>query len=251
MLTLVVNVLGSCKKGVCYPESETEWLRLDIVKVLNLSGIVGELPGEKYTYEAIVRMLIDHLNVQVPKVYALVMDSSVILDSSTVTIRNQMVHVGPYAKIKQVDNLECDHLWSVFHAYVKTRQEYRPPESREVMEKQARIIELQSQINQLTKHIKESNVGRLQSELDEQNTVLRALYRQLQEEKALRVEAHDKNLNLAMISQQSRLRQEYLEAKLQEIRKKLGKLTSSDEDLFETIASLASVKQELQGTVNG
>lgn len=250
-LTLVVNVLDQCKQGVCFPEAQSVWPREELIKVLNLSGIVGPLPS-RYTYEHIIQIFLDHLNVQTPKVYALHTERELILDSSTVQVRHNLVHLGPYARLQAIEPSslsDCRHLWQVFYQHVRadsSRDLQYPRDSPEVLAKQMRIVELEKEVTKLKKQAQESETGRIKTEFQEAQQVMKALEAQIREERQRVVQLRDKNLALARESQVLEARAMELREQLQRVRTKLSLPSQTPEALDAALDELTTLKQQLQ-----
>lgn len=243
-LTLIVHVLDQCKQGVCFPEAENVWPRDDLIQILNLSGIMGPLP-DHYTHEKLLQIFLDHLNVQTPKVYALCTEQALILDSSTIQVRHNLLQVGPYAQLQPLESRDCRHLWRVFWQHVNVRRDLRAPESRDVMEKQMQILGLEKEVAKLKKQMKDSETGRLRVEFDEAGQVIKALEAKLREERQQIALLKEKNLTMAREAQTAEARALDLREQLQQVRNKLSVRTLSPEDLERALDDVAALKQQL------
>lgn len=56
-LHLIVNVLDQCKEGVCFPEDESLWSQAELVRIVSLSGIAGNMLPSNYGYEVSARLV--------------------------------------------------------------------------------------------------------------------------------------------------------------------------------------------------
>ena len=242
-LILVVSLLDQCKQGVCFPESVSVWPRDQLIKVLNLSGIA--LLPPHYGYEKIIQIFLDHLNAQSPKVYALCTEKDIVLDSTDVKIKNNLLYVGPFAKLQPIATEDCRQIWSIFLKYVHVQRDVRPPESRAVLEKQMRINELEREIDKLKKQMKQSESGRIKVEFDEANKVIRSLESQLREERKNMTQLKEKNLALAREDQVLQARIMELNTQLQAVRTKLSIKSTSPEALEAVLSEIESIKKQL------
>lgn len=243
-LTLIVHVLDQCKQGVCFPEAENVWPRDDLIQILNLSGIMGPLPAS-YNHEKLLQIFLDHLNVQTPKVYALRTETALVLDSSTLQVRQNLLYIGPYAQLQPIESHDCRHLWNVFWQHVNVRHDLRTPEPRAVLEKQMQILSLEKEVAKLKKQMKDSENGRLRAEFDEASQVIKALEAKIREERQQVTVLKEKNLTMAREAQVAEARTLDLREQLQRVRNKLSVRTLSPEDLERALDEVAALKQEL------
>jgi hypothetical protein len=228
-----------CKIGQVFPEIESKWSFSELVKVLKLSGITGNLPKE-YTYNDIVNLLIDHLNMQSPAVYALSTADHIILNSQTVQIVRDSLNIGPYAVLQKLQRNECQHIWQVFFQHFHTEPKrfaiaQITPE--EMEKKQLKIVELQSKIEKLEKKFASSHVGQLTKQMEEANRVLKSYKTRLNNETQKETDNQLKVIELNRKNQQ-------LEAQIYEYKIQLEKIRGSLGQNWETtLDKLGDVKQ--------
>ncbi len=239
-LILIVNVLDQCKQGQCFPEMESQWPREELLKVLSLSGIDATMLPSHYTYNDIIQLFLDHLNVQRPQVYALCTETDLILDSQTVEVRNNLVHFGPYSKIQKLASNDCRHAWTVFSQHTFIRRPFVMPEPAAVTEKQMRILELEKEVNRLKKQAKESESGRMKAQFDEAENLLKTYRAQLKEERRKEMTVREQNMQLVRQAQVLEAQKQELTLQLKEARDKLGKGATT-----ETLQEIATLKQRL------
>lgn len=253
-LTLVVHVLDHCKQGVCFPEQESVWPLEELGKVLNLSGLVGTLSRVRLTHEQLIQTLLDHLNVQTPAVYALYTnDRQLIMDSSTVQVRRNLVYVGPYAKLQPFPPThQCHDIWQRFAQYAQPAQKQHAivatgeEERRLLHQQQGRILELERELAQLKVQCKDSELGRLKSAMQESTHVIKALEAQLREAQSQQAGLREKNFEMTRQTQVSEARAMWLHEQLNLVRTRLS-ITAQDPVAWESaLQDLVALKQQLR-----
>lgn len=247
-LTLVVKVLDQCKQGRCFPQAENVWPHDELVKVLHLSGLRGPWPTVG-GHERLVQMLLDHLNVQIPPVYALCTDQALVLDSTTVHVRQSTLQIGPYAKLHPLPTPlpSCEQIWQLFvqrHHHAATTTDQLAP-SPAVLEKQMQILALEKEVARLKTQLQGSEVGQLRLAVDEGHRVIKALEAKLQAERRQLLTLREKNLTLAREAQMTEARTLELRDQLQHVRNRLGVRTLSPEGLERALEEVARLKQQL------
>ena len=199
-LHLVVNVL-SCKSGQVYPEIQSDWEVDQLVKVLALSGLTGKLP-KHYRYDDVVNLLLEHLLVQKPFVYALYLKndskSDLITNSRTLEIVDRQINIGLYANLRLLHSTKCEHVWDAFTKTMGSQDRFiidqQPPEI--IYKQQAEILELKQKIEKLEKQLQFSDVGQNEQALRETNKILNLYKSRLDNEKKSDSVTQEKNAKL-------------------------------------------------------
>jgi len=89
-------------------------------KILHASGIVDPLKREEYPYERLLIILVERLNHQINQVYALDVETKLILNSSSMHVNVYGVTPGLLTILDNVRHDEtCDQLFNRFTAYNK------------------------------------------------------------------------------------------------------------------------------------
>jgi len=199
-LHLVVNVL-SCKSGQVFPEIKSDWEKDQLIKVLALSGLTGKIP-KSYEYNDIVNLLLEHLLVQKPFVYALYVTndhkSDLITNSRTLEIVQNQINIGLYANLRPLHSVRCEYIWDEFTKTMGSQDRFiideNPPEI--IYKQQAEILQLKQKIEKLEKQIKFSEVGQSEQALLETNKVLNLYKSRLENEKKTETATVEKNAKL-------------------------------------------------------
>jgi len=199
-LHLVVNVL-SCKSGQVFPENKSDWEPDQLIKVLALSGLTGKIP-KSYGYNDIVNLLLEHLLVQKPFVYALYLTndnkSDLITNSRTLEIVYNQINIGLYANLRPLHSIRCEHIWQEFTKTMGSQDRFiideNPPEI--IYKQQAEILALKQKIEKLEKQLKFSDVGQSEQALRETNKILNLYKTRLESEKKTETATVEKNAKL-------------------------------------------------------
>jgi len=245
-LFLTVNAL-QCKKGQVYPETESDWSRPELQKILNLSGVSGIVP-ESYNYQDVVNLLIDRLNIQKPIIYALSTDKEILFNSQTVEIdqKTDTLNVGPYAILQKMEkHHDCETIWNSFFQYFhkapRFLMEQVSPE--QLNEKQVKIIKLEGKIQALEKQLKESYAGRMTAQFEEANELLKTYRMKIVEENQKNFEMQLKNDQLNKQIQQHEAQLLQYQNQINGIRSQL--MTANDTTSTDLLEKLSNLKQKL------
>jgi hypothetical protein len=212
------------------------------MKILNLSGVVGQLP-DHFQYEDLVNLFIERLNVQRPAVYALSTENAVILNSQTIEISGELINIGPYAVLHNLEHNRCEAIWEAFMHYFNSQSRRfivleTPPEK--LREKQLKILKLEQKLEKLEREHKASEGGRMQKQFDEANKLLRLYKSQLVEEKQREIDAQTKNLELVRQVQ-------ILQAQIEQHKETMTRLRTNLGDNWETsLDELHQTKAKLE-----
>jgi vacuolar-type H+-ATPase subunit I/STV1 len=224
-LHLIVNVF-QCKQGQVFPQSKSAWSRSEMWKVLSLSGLNGPLP-EDYSTEDLVNMLLTRLNVQRPVVYALRTEDAVILNSQSVEVRGDLIHMGFYAALSPLSSghKACDAVWSVFAKH--TNEELRrftivKDEPEKIRELRMHVVELEQKVEHLEKAAAETGQNRLEQQFHEADQLLKHYRAQLRQAQEAQPELEQKNLALRRHVETLNAQKMQLEQQLQKVRQTLG-----------------------------
>jgi hypothetical protein len=239
-LYLTVNAF-QCKKGKVFPEFESDWTRSELEKILSLSGVSGTIPNT-FTYNDIINLLIDRLNVQKPAIYALNTHKNIILNSQTVEVSGDLLTIGPYAVVHKLEDESCEHIWDVFFKYFHTSQRFvmEKISPEQLREKQLKIIQLQDKVEKLEKQLKEGNIGRLTAQFEEANQLLKTYKARIVEETQKDFDTQLKNTQLMRNVQQLEAQILQYKSSIDKIRSKLG------QNWEQSLDELAELKRRLE-----
>lgn len=202
-LVLVINVIDQCKKGIVFPESENEWPREELVKILQLAGIVGLVHGIDNTYVNLINMLLYKLNIQTPRIYALCLQSetqiSVITDARDSRVLGQVgqryqgtqptnilgqepkepkLYIGMMTKLVPISaGLSCQDMFKLYHQPLNI-MEQQPRKTDQCME-YVKQLETRLLFLEKTKAITFDEKRQIESDL-----LIKSLTRQIAELKA-------------------------------------------------------------------
>lgn len=224
-LYLIVNVF-QCKQGQVFPHANSAWSDTELWKVLALSGLEGPVP-KGYSKEDLINLLLGRLNVQRPVVYAIRTENDVILNSQSMEVRGQLIHVGPYATLSPLTSGQksCEAVWPVFIKYAN-QQLRRFIIAKEPSEKirtlQIKIVELEQEIGRLKKVASHSKTNQLERQFQEATQVLKYYQTQLRQAQQAKPELEQKNLSLRKHIETLHAQKLQLEQKLQKVRQTLG-----------------------------
>jgi len=194
------------------------------MKILNLSGVAGQLP-DHFLYDDLVNLFLERLNVQRPAVYALSTENAVLLNSQTVEVKGELIYLGPYAVLRNLKQKSCDEIWEEFSHYFNSQAPRfivmeTPPER--LREKQVKILELEAKLEKLEKKFKSSDGGRMRKQFDEANQLLKMYKSQIVEEKQREIDAQAKNMELIRQVQTLQAQIEFHKETMAKIRAHLG-----------------------------
>lgn len=251
-LVLIVHVLDYCQQGICLPEAESAWPRAELNKVLNLSGIMG--PLTTYSYPQLIQLLVNHLNVQSPLVYALyTAERGLLLDSNGVVVRDQLWYEGLSTRWLRVESsaaaTDCRQLWQRF-----AQHQQRPPaattahggSSRAELEQQLRIQALERDIAKLQKQLQDSQGVRLEKEFQEAHQVIRALQEQLQQARQQTSALSEQNAALLREQQVQQARVLSTQTQLQQLRAELAQRSRSPAEVEELVREIQICQEKLR-----
>lgn len=255
-ITLVVNVFG-CKEAVLFPEAKNKWPREELIKVLQLSGVAVENLPRHSQHEELVNLFLERLNVQNPVVYALVYGREdvdhVLLNSQTVEVKGDEVHLGPMAGLHRIDQhhsrQQCDVLWSIFERYNRNHLKgFVVSDGSQATQyhQMLRIKQLEKEVSELKSDLKKSRTAKLKRQFDEANALLKMYKARMVEEKERLQETYDKNLALIREVEQLKSEVKIHEQALQKLRDTLGNNWNSKlQTLIRAKQDLSSCREKL------
>ncbi len=107
-----------CKRGKIFPEESSTWSKKELLKILSISGVDISQIDNHVSFNYIVNILLQRLNIQGPNVYSLDSGNNILFNSKSCVIRDNILYCSPYSEWSTFyNNLSCEKSKNEFTRY--------------------------------------------------------------------------------------------------------------------------------------